>query len=180
MDKPVRKLQTFELGRVSLEEFKEAEKLPHVFVLDNVRSAHNVGSVFRTADGFAFEAVYLCGITAKPPNKEIHKAALGATESVRWAYFEHTLEAVATLKEQGYQIVSVEQAEGSVSIFDFVLETDQKYAFVFGNEVKGVEQDVIDASNSCLEIPQFGTKHSFNVSITAGIVMWEVFRRIKS
>ncbi len=175
----MRKLQVTELGRKSVEEFKLAEKTPFVFVLDNVRSANNVGSVFRTADGFASTAIYLCGITAKPPSRDIHKTALGATESVMWKYFDNTLQALEELRQEGYQIISVEQATDSVSIFDLEIRKGEKYAFVFGNEVKGVEQAVIDQSDACLEIPQYGTKHSFNVAVTAGIVIWETFRKWK-
>ena len=176
----MRKLQTTELGRVSIEEFKKSKKAPFIFVLDNVRSANNVGSVFRTADGFASSAVYLCGITAKPPHKDIHKTALGATESVNWKYFENTLQAVDELQEKGYRVISVEQATDSLSIFDLEIEAEGKYAFIFGNEVKGVGQEVIDVSDACLEIPQYGTKHSFNIAVTAGIVIWETFRKWKA
>lgn len=173
----MRKLKMAELQRKTIPEFKQQEKAPFIFVLDNIRSANNVGSVFRTADGFASTAVYLCGITAKPPHKDIHKTALGATESVAWKYFEDSLEAIQELKEDGYTVISVEQVTDSISAFDLEIEPNKKYAFVLGNEVKGVQQNVIDNSDACLEIPQFGTKHSLNVSVTAGIIIWESFRK---
>ena len=174
----MRKLQNSELERKTVDEFKSADKLPVVIVLDNVRSASNVGSVFRTADGLLIEAVYLCGITARPPHKEIQKTALGATESVSWHYFTNTTDAIAELRQQGYALWAVEQCEGSVSMLDFVPEPGKRYAFILGNEVNGVAQDVVDSCEACLEIPQLGTKHSLNVSITAGIVMWEAFRAL--
>ena len=160
------------MQRLSVDEFKQAEKLPLVVVLDDVRSIHNVGSVFRTGDAFRIEAVYLCGITSTPPMTEIHKTALGAEDSVSWKYFPTALEALQELKTNGYEIYSVEQAHGSTMLQDFQPNADQKYAVILGNEVKGVHQEVIDASDSCLEIPQFGTKHSMNVSVTAGIIIW--------
>jgi len=146
-------------------------------VLDNVRSANNIGSIFRTADAFLLEGIYLCGITAQPPNKDIHKTALGATESVEWSYCDSTLEAIAVLKDKGYQIISVEQADGSSMLTDFTVENGVKYALVFGNEVRGVSQEVVDVSDNCLEIPQYGTKHSFNIAVSAGIVLWDLFRK---
>ena len=161
------------MQRLSVEEFREAEKLPLVVVLDNVRSMHNVGSVFRTADTFRVEAVYLCGITSTPPMAEIHKTALGAEDSVSWRYFETALDAVNQLKEDGYTVYSVEQVEHSTKLQYFQAEAACRYAVVFGNEVKGVHQDVVDASDGCLEIPQLGTKHSMNVSVTAGIVIYK-------
>lgn len=160
------------MHRLSVDEFKQAEKLPLVVVLDDVRSMHNVGSVFRTSDAFRIEAVYLCGITSTPPNAEIHKTALGAENSVEWKAFDSAQEAVMVLKESGYEIYSIEQAHGSTMLQDFKPEPKKKYAVVLGNEVKGVHQEVIDASDGCLEIPQFGTKHSMNVSVTAGIIIW--------
>ena len=160
------------MNRLSVDEFKQAEKLPLIVVLDDVRSMHNVGSVFRTGDAFRIEAVYLCGITSTPPMAEIHKTALGAENSVSWKYFPTAMEALQELKTNGYEIYSVEQAHGSTMLQDFQPNTNQKYAVVLGNEVKGVHQEVIDASDGCLEIPQFGTKHSMNVSVTAGIIIW--------
>ena len=160
------------MQRLSVEEFKEADKLPLIVVLDDVRSMHNVGSVFRTGDAFRIEAVYLCGITSTPPMAEIHKRALGAEDSVNWKYFPTAMEALDSLKAEGYQVYAIEQAHGSTMLQDFKPETDQKYAVVLGNEVKGVHQEVVDACDGCLEIPQFGTKHSMNVSVTGGIVIW--------
>jgi tRNA G18 (ribose-2'-O)-methylase SpoU len=160
------------MQRLSVEEFREAEKLPLVVVLDDVRSMHNVGSVFRTSDAFRIERVCLCGITSTPPMAEIHKTALGAEDSVAWKYYQTVLEAVESLKADGYEILAVEQAHGSTMLQDFIPQFGKKYAVVFGNEVKGVHQEVVDASDGCLEIPQFGTKHSLNVSVTAGIVIW--------
>ena len=168
----MKKLRTIEMQRLSVEEFKEADKLPLIVVLDDVRSMHNVGSVFRTGDAFRIEAVYLCGITSTPPMAEIHKTALGAEDSVNWRYFPSALEALNALKVEGYEVYAIEQAHGSTMLQDFKPQTDKKYAVVLGNEVKGVHQEVIDASDGCLEIPQFGTKHSMNVSVTGGIVIW--------
>ena len=168
----MKKLRTIEMNRLSVDEFKQAEKLPLIVVLDDVRSMHNVGSVFRTGDAFRIEAVYLCGITSTPPMAEIHKTALGAEDSVSWKYFPTAMEALQELKTNGYEIYSVEQAHGSTMLQDFQPNADQKYAVILGNEVKGVHQEVIDASDGCLEIPQFGTKHSMNVSVTAGIIIW--------
>jgi tRNA G18 (ribose-2'-O)-methylase SpoU len=175
----MRKLKITELNRISPEDFKKAEKIPLVVVLDNVRSQHNVGSVFRTSDAFLAEAVYLCGITATPPHAEIHKTALGAENSVDWKYFDNTIEAVRELKQQGYSIAAVEQAENSISLDELRLE-NKKYALILGNEVHGVAQEVMDLCDFCIEIPQFGTKHSLNVSVTAGIVIWESFRKLKT
>jgi tRNA G18 (ribose-2'-O)-methylase SpoU len=160
------------MQRLTVEEFREAKKLPLVVVLDDVRSMHNVGSVFRTSDAFRVEAVYLCGITSTPPSTEIHKTALGAEDSVAWHYYKTAMEAVESLNADGYEILSVEQAHGSTMLQDFSPAPNKKYAVVLGNEVKGVRQEVIDASNGCLEIPQFGTKHSLNVSVAAGIIIW--------
>lgn len=165
------------MQRLSIEEFKEAEKLPLIVVLDDVRSLYNVGSVFRSCDAFRVEAVYLCGITATPPNAEIHKTALGGEDSVDWKYFATADEAVKALHDDGVFVYSIEQVEGSTKLQDLQLEP-RRYAVVFGNEVKGVHQSVVDASDGCLEIPQFGTKHLLNVSVTAGIVVWEFARRI--
>jgi len=173
----MRKLLNEELGRLSVGEFKEASKIPVVIVLDNIRSQNNIGSVFRTADAFRMMGIVLCGITATPPHREIHKTALGATESVHWEYFQDTVTAITGLKERGYLILSVEQAEGALSLENIQLYPDQKYALVFGHEVRGVEQKVLDLSDHCIEIPQYGTKHSLNISVAAGIVIWEVFRK---
>jgi len=175
----MRKLKNEELNRMSVEEFKDAEKTPIVVVLDNIRSLNNIGSVFRTGDGLRIEEVVLCGITATPPNKDIHKTALGATESVNWRYFEDTMEAITDLRQKGYTIVSVEQAEKSISLEKFEVEANKKYALIFGHEVKGVNQQVVSCSDCCIEIPQFGTKHSFNISVSAGMVLWELFRKLK-
>jgi tRNA G18 (ribose-2'-O)-methylase SpoU len=172
----MRKLRITELNRLSPEEFKKSEKHEVIAVLDNVRSLHNVGSVFRTADAFSLRGVMLCGITATPPHNEIHKTALGAEESVDWQYFESTIEAVQTLKKQGFTIVGIEQVDKSIQLPHFIPLPDANYAFIFGNEVKGVQQKVIDLCDFCIEIPQFGTKHSLNVSVSAGIVLWETIR----
>ena len=168
----MKKLRTIEMQRLSVDEFKQAEKLPLIVVLDDVRSMHNVGSVFRTGDAFRIEAVYLCGITSTPPNAEIHKTALGAEDSVEWKHFNTAMEALNSLKEAGYEVYSIEQAHGSTKLQVFAPLPGKKYAVVLGNEVKGVHQEVIDASDGCLEIPQFGTKHSMNVSVTGGIIIW--------
>ena len=176
----MRKLKLEELGRISVEEFKETDKIPVVVVLDNVRSMHNIGSVFRTADAFLIEKIYLCGITATPPNKEIRKTALGATESVDWAYVEDTNQLILDLIAEDFSILSIEQAEGSVSLADFKVEKGKKYAVVFGNEVDGVQQSIIDQSDACIEIPQGGTKHSLNISVCAGIIMWEFFQNLNN
>lgn len=174
----MRKLLNEELNRLSVEEFKKEKKIPLLVVLDNVRSCNNIGSVFRTSDAFKVESIYLCGITATPPNKEIHKTALGATESVNWNYVEHTIKAIAGLKQQGYKIFAIEQAEKSISLEKFPITENEKYAVVFGHEVKGVAQDVVDACDGVIEIPQYGTKHSLNISVCAGIVIWEFFRKM--
>lgn len=170
-----RKLLNEELGRKSIEEFKKSDKLPLVVILDNVRSLNNVGSVFRTSDAFLVEKIFLCGITGTPPHPEIHRSALGAEKSVEWEYVESTVKAVEHLKQLGYLIVSIEQVEKSVLLNQFIPEFGKKYALVFGNEVKGVEQEVVDISDICIEIPQLGTKHSFNISVSAGIVLWDFF-----
>lgn len=174
----MKKLRTIEMQRLSVDEFKQAEKLPLVVVLDDVRSMHNVGSVLRTGDAFRIEAVYLCGITSTPPNAEIHKTALGAEDSVEWKYFANAEEAVKSLKADGYEVYSVEQAHGSTMLQEFTPIYNNRYAVILGNEVKGVHQEVIDASDGCLEIPQFGTKHSMNVSVTAGIIIWHFAQMI--
>jgi len=172
----MRKLLNDELDRMSVEEFKRVDKVPLMLVLDNVRSLNNIGSVFRTADAFRLEGIYLCGITATPPHREIHKTALGATDSVRWNYWEKTVDALSALKQEGYHIFSVEQAEGALLLNQVQLAGNQKYALVFGHEIRGVEQRVVDMSDQCIEIPQYGTKHSLNISVAAGIVIWELFR----
>lgn len=176
----MRKLKLEELNRPSVEEFKDLEKLPIIVVLDNVRSLHNVGSAFRTSDGFAVEQIYLCGITAQPPHREIEKTALGATQSIKWQYFENVIDAVKDLQANNYQIVAIEQAENSVSLLDFNPDKEKKYAFFFGNEVNGVSDEVMQHIDTCLEIPQFGTKHSFNIVISTGIVLWDFFSKFTS
>ena len=173
-----RKLLNIELGRVSIDEYKELPESGIVMVLDNIRSAHNVGSAFRTADSFKVDKVWLCGICAVPPSAEIHKSALGAEDSVAWEHVDDTMEAVRRLKEDGYTIVSAEQTVGSVMLDTFTPESGRKYAVVFGNEVAGVRQDVVDASDFCLEIPQYGTKHSLNVSVSIGVILWHIRCRI--
>lgn len=175
----MRKLKNSELNRLDVEQFKKTKKIPLIVVLDNIRSLNNIGSVFRTADAFLIEQVFLCGITATPPNKEIHKTALGATDSVNWEYTESTLELVKKLKSENTVVLSVEQADLSTSLEEFEPLADQKYAIVFGNEVKGVQQDVVSESDMCLEIPQFGTKHSLNISVSCGIVLWDLFSKIR-
>ena len=169
----MRKLKITEMERLSVDEFKQAEKTPLIVVMDDVRSMHNVGSVFRTGDAFRIEAVYLCGITSTPPSNEIHKTALGAEDSVDWLYFPTAVQAVEKLKADGYEVLAVEQAEGSTMLHEFVPQSGRKYAVVMGNEVKGVHQEVIDICDGCLEIPQYGTKHSMNVSVTAGIIIYQ-------
>ncbi len=173
----MRKLRNDELDRLSVDEFKQSRKIPVRVVLDNVRSQNNIGSVFRTADAFRLEGIYLCGITATPPHREIHKTALGATESVPWEYREETVTAIDELKEKGYRIVAVEQTEGSIPLNELRLTKGEKLALVFGHEIRGVDQKVVDMSDQIIEIPQFGTKHSLNISVAAGIVIWEVFRQ---
>ncbi len=175
----MRKLKNEELGRKSIEEFRISKKFPVTVVLDDVRSMHNIGSVFRTSDAFSVEKILLCGITAQPPHREITKTALGATESVYWKYYVSVSDAIDALKLEGYKILCIEQAEGSIDLAYFVPEQNLKYAVVFGNEVNGVSQSVVDACDYCLEIPQFGTKHSFNISVTAGIVLYDLSKKIK-
>ncbi|MDD5571671.1 MAG: RNA methyltransferase [Bacteroidales bacterium] len=172
----MRKLKNEELKRKSVEEFKSAVKIPVIIILDNVRSMNNVGSIFRTADAFLVEGVYLCGITGQPPNKEIHKTALGATESVEWKYFKNTVDAISELKKNNFKIIAVEQAKESVFLNNFRREKSCRYAFVFGNEINGVSEEVMEIVDECLEIPQFGTKHSFNIVVSVGIVLWEFCR----
>ena len=171
------KLKLDELNRVSVADFKNQQKLPIVLVLDEVRSLHNVGSIFRTADGFAVEAMVLCGITAQPPHREIEKTALGATQSVDWSYFPSTVAAVLELKAKGYTVLALEQASESTLLTDFTPTADTKYAIILGNEVNGVNDEVMKLVDGCLEIPQFGTKHSFNVVVSAGIVLWDFFAK---
>lgn len=175
----MRKLKNSELKRKSINEFKSSAKTPFVVVLDNVRSLNNIGSIFRTSDAMLIEAIFLCGFTATPPHKDIHKTALGATESVDWKYFKTTTEAISELKNNNYLVASIEQAEDSISLVDFAIDQTKKYAFVFGHEVKGVDQDIVNHSDYCIEIPQFGTKHSFNISVSAGIVLWDLFKKYK-
>lgn len=175
----MRKLKNSELDRKTVEEFKQTNKTPIIVVLDNIRSLNNVGSVFRTSDAFLIEKIYLCGITATPPNKEIHKTALGATESVDWEYVENTIDLVEKLQAENVKVLSIEQAENSTMLDTFTPETDQKYAVVFGNEVKGVQQEVVSASDICIEIPQLGTKHSLNISVSCGVVLWDLFTKMK-
>lgn len=174
----MRKLKVTEMNRISVAEFKEAEKMPLVVVLDNVRSLYNVGSVFRTSDAFRLQGICLCGITARPPHIEIHKTALGAEDSVAWRYYEDTLECVDNLRKEGYTILSIEQCEGSTLLPNLQIDSTKRYAVVMGNEVKGVQQEVVDNSDGCIEIPQYGTKHSMNVSVTAGIIIWEFARQL--
>ena len=169
-----------ELNRISAEEFKKANKLPLVVILDNVRSLHNIGSVFRTSDAFRVECIYLCGIAATPPHPEMHKTALGAEFTVDWKYVNNAVEAVDNLRQEGYIVFSIEQAENSIMLENIQLEQGKRYAVVLGNEVKGVQQEVIDHSDGCIEIPQYGTKHSLNVSVTAGIVIWDLFKQLKT
>lgn len=175
----MRKLKINELNRISTDEFKKVEKMPLIVVLDHVRSLHNVGSVFRSSDAFCVESIYLCGITATPPQADIHKTALGAEDSVDWKYYGDTRDAVKDLKDQGVEVWSVEQVEGSTMLQDFQPQARKKYAIILGNEVKGVQQEVVDMCDGCIEIPQFGTKHSLNVSVTAGILIWEFAKKMK-
>jgi 23S rRNA (guanosine2251-2'-O)-methyltransferase len=172
----MRKLSMDELNRKSVDEFKRSEKIPVIVVMDNIRSMHNVGSVFRTADAFLLEAIYLCGYTAQPPHRDINKTALGATETVAWKHFETTIEAVKALQQNGYKVYAIEQVESSISLEKFNIRADEKTAVVFGNEVEGVQQEVIALCEGCIEIPQLGMKHSLNISVAAGIVLWEIVR----
>jgi 23S rRNA (guanosine2251-2'-O)-methyltransferase len=175
----MRKLKNSELERLNVEEFKKTDKIPLIVILDNIRSLNNIGSVFRTSDAFLIEKIYLCGITAKPPHKEIHKTALGATESVAWEYVEDTLTLVEKLKGENVKILAIEQAENSTMLQNFTIKPNQKYAVIMGNEVKGVQQKVVSASDYCIEIPQFGTKHSLNISVSCGVVLWDLFKKMK-
>ena len=176
----MRKLTMPELQRLTIEEFKAAEKLPVVIVLDNVRSQNNIGSVFRTADAFRLSGIYLCGITATPPHREIHKTALGATDSVDWFYVGTTLDAVKELRSKGYTILAVEQTQGSISLSEYQPPSDEKFAVIFGNEVNGLDEMLLPYVQGCIEIPQFGTKHSINVSVAVGIVIWDLFGKINN
>jgi len=175
----MRKLKNSELNRISVEEFKKINKIPIVIILDNIRSLNNIGSVFRTADAFSIDSIFLCGITAKPPHREIQKTALGATESVCWKYFENTQDAIDYLKNDNYNIYAVEQAEGSISLENIVPDINKKIALIFGNEIKGVDSDIMNIIDDCIEIPQFGTKHSLNISVSVGIVLWEILKKFK-
>lgn len=175
----MRKLRNNELGRISVNEFKQAEKTPIIVVLDNIRSLNNIGSVFRTSDAFLIEKIYLCGITAIPPNKEIHKTALGSTESVDWEYREDTLELIQELQQKNIVVASIEQAEESTLLNEFQPNPNEKLAVVFGNEVKGVQQTVVSTSHFCVEIPQLGTKHSLNISVSCGVVLWDLFQKMR-
>ena len=174
-----RKLKNSELERISPSEFKEADKTPLIIILDNIRSLNNIGSVFRTADAFLVKKIYLCGITAKPPHKDIQKTALGATDSVEWEYAENTEDVIKKLQDDGVFVASIEQAELTVSLEDFSLQKEMTYALVFGNEVKGVQQKVVSASDAVIEIPQYGTKHSLNISVSVGVVVWDFFSKLK-
>ncbi|MES2808996.1 MAG: RNA methyltransferase [Bacteroidota bacterium] len=174
----MRKLILDELNRATVEEFKAQQKLPIAVVLDNVRSMHNIGSIFRTSDGFAVEQICLCGITAQPPHREIEKTALGATQSIDWTYYADTTDAIKQLRANGYQIIAIEQAENSTMLNTFIPDKNVKYALIFGNEVNGVSDEVMQLIDTCIEIPQFGTKHSFNIVVSAGIVLWDFFAKL--
>jgi 23S rRNA (guanosine2251-2'-O)-methyltransferase len=174
----IRKLKLDELNRASVAEFKAQDKLPVVVVLDNVRSMHNIGSIFRTSDGFAVEQICLCGITAQPPHREIEKTALGATQSVNWVYYDDPVQAIDYLRSEGYRIIAIEQAENSIMLNTFNPLPTEKYALIFGNEVNGVSDEVMQKIDTCIEIPQFGTKHSFNIVVSAGIVLWDFFSKM--
>ena len=176
----MRKLKNNELNRLNLEEFKNSQKTPLVIVLDNVRSAHNVGSVFRTSDAFLVEKICLCGITPIPPHKEIRKTALGASESVNWKHYANSIDCIQELKAGGYHIISIEQADKAVMLNDFNPQKDMKYVLVLGNEVKGVEQAIVSASDTVIEIPQYGTKHSLNISVSSGVVIWDFFQKLQA
>jgi tRNA G18 (ribose-2'-O)-methylase SpoU len=176
----MRKLKNNELGRITVEAFKAVPKTPLIVVLDNIRSLNNIGSVFRTSDAFLIEKIYLCGISATPPNKDIHKTALGATESVAWEYVEDTLVLVEKLKKENINVLAIEQVENSTKLNSFFPDKNQKYAIVMGNEVKGVQETVVNAADLCIEIPQLGTKHSLNISVTTGIVLWDLFQKLNS
>lgn len=175
----MRKLENSELDRKSIADFKQSEKTPIILVLDDIRSLHNIGSVFRTADAFLIEKIYLCGITATPPNKEIHKTALGATETVTWEHSKDVLEVIQNLKAEKITVLAIEQVENAIFLQDFTIEKNKKYALVFGNEVFGVSQEAVAICDGCIEIPQLGTKHSLNISVSAGIVVWDFFKKMK-
>ena len=174
----MRKLKNSELDRLSIEDFKKAKKMPIIIILDNIRSLNNIGTVFRTSDAFLIEKIYLCGITATPPHKDIHKTALGSTDTVAWEYVESTLDLVKKLKNEQIKICAIEQAENATMLNNFTIEANTKYALVFGNEVKGVAQEVVNASDHIIEIPQFGTKHSLNIAVSCGVVVWDLFSKI--
>lgn len=174
----MRKLLNSELNRKSVDDFKKAEKIPVVIVLDNIRSLNNIGSVFRTADAFLVNTILLCGITATPPHRDIQKTALGATDSVNWKYYKKSVEAINELKAKGFTILAIEQTEDSISLKDFQPKAEENYAFVFGHEVRGVDQKIIDLSHFAIEIPQYGTKHSFNISVSAGIILWDYYTKV--
>ena len=174
----MQKLKNSELNRLEIEQFKTKQKTPIIVILDNIRSLNNIGSVFRTSDAFLIEKIYLCGITAKPPHKDIHKTALGATDSVDWEYVEDTLNLVKKLQKQHVNVIAIEQANQSIKLQDFTISLNQKYAIVMGNEVRGVQQEVVSICNNTIEIPQYGTKHSLNISVTTGIVLWDLFKKI--
>ena len=176
----MRKLKNSELGRLTVEEFKSVKKTPLLVILDNIRSLNNIGSVFRTSDAFLVEKIYLCGITAKPPHKDIHKTALGATDTVDWEYVENTLTLIKKLKSEKIKIVAIEQAENAILLQNFNPSKEGKTAVIFGNEVKGVQQEVVSAADYCVEIPQYGTKHSLNISVSCGVVLWDLFQKITS
>ncbi len=173
----MKKLTMEELDRLTVDQFKESTKIPVIVVLDNIRSQHNIGSIFRTADAFRIHSIHLCGITATPPNREIQKTALGATESVEWKYYQSTIDSVKELKQDGYFVVAIEQANDSVNVNVFKPNIYNKIALVFGNEVHGVDDEIMKICDACIEIPQHGTKHSLNVSVAAGIVIWEIFTK---
>jgi len=176
----MRKLKNSELDRLSVDAFKEVDKTPLIIILDNIRSLNNIGSVFRTSDAFLIKKMYLCGITATPPHKDIHKTALGSTETVAWEYAENTLAIIEALKQENITVISIEQAENAIMLDDFTPDTNTTYALVFGNEVKGVSQNVVSASDMVIEIPQYGTKHSLNISVSAGIVIWDIFSKMSN
>ncbi len=176
----MRKLKNSELDRLSVDDFKLVKKTPIIIVLDNIRSLNNIGSVFRTSDAFLIKKIYLCGITAKPPHKDIHKTALGSTDTVDWEYIENTMDLVKTLQAEKIKVCAIEQAENATMLNNFKPEADTTYALVFGNEVKGVDQNVVSASDTVIEIPQFGTKHSLNISVSCGVVVWDVFSKLNN
>ena len=175
----MRKLANSELNRKSVEDFKKADKTPVIIILDDIRSLHNIGSVFRTADAFLIEKIYLCGITATPPHKEIHKTALGATDTVAWEYQKNVTDVITSLKEDDIEVWAIEQVDNAVFLNDFTPETNKRYALVFGNEVKGVSQEAIKLCDGTIEIPQLGTKHSLNISVSTGIVVWDIFQKLQ-